>query len=98
MNLDNLMSEENLQTFCQQHHIRKLAVFGSALTDDFRADSDIDLLVEFEPGHTPGLAFFTIQDELSVLLGRQVDLHTLNSLSPYFRETVIKEARVQYAG
>lgn len=96
MNLDNLMNEKHLQAFCQKHHIRKLAVFGSALTDDFREDSDLDLLVEFELEHTPGLAFFTIQDELSELLGRQVDLHTPNSLSPYFRETVIKEARVQY--
>jgi predicted nucleotidyltransferase len=74
-----------------------LAVFGSALREDFRPDSDLDLLVEFEPGHTPGLAFFGMEQELSELLGRKVDLNTPQFLSPYFRDKVLAEAEVQYA-
>jgi predicted nucleotidyltransferase len=56
---------EKLAEFCQRYHIRKLAFFGSVLRDDFGPNSDVDVLVEFEPGHAPGLAFFTMQDELS---------------------------------
>jgi uncharacterized protein len=83
--------------FCQRHHIRKLAVFGSALHGDARPDSDLDVLVEFEPDHVPGLAFFAMEQELSEMLGRKVDLNTPRFLSPYFRERVIQEAEVQYA-
>lgn len=83
--------------FCRRHHIRKLALFGSVLRDDFRAESDVDVLVEFEPSHTPGLAFFAMEDELSEMLGRKVDLHTADFLSRYFREDVLREAKVQYA-
>ena len=82
--------------FCRRHHIRKLALFGSVLRDDFRAESDIDVLVEFEPGHVPGFAFVDLQDELSSILGRKVDLHTPGSLSRYFRDRVVREAQVQY--
>lgn len=82
--------------FCRKHYIRKLAFFGSVLRDDFGPDSDIDVLVEFEPGHTPGLAFFEMQEELSQILGRKVDLNTPKFLSRYFREQVIRDARVQY--
>jgi predicted nucleotidyltransferase len=78
--------------FCHRHYIRRLAVFGSALRDDFRPDSDVDVLVEFEPGRVPGWDFFAMQDELSDLLGRQVDLNTPNFLSPYFRDRVLAEA------
>jgi predicted nucleotidyltransferase len=67
------------------------------LRDDFRPNSDIDVLVEFEPGHVPGYSFVTIQDELSGLLGRPVDLHTPASLRPHFREAVVREAEVHYA-
>ena len=74
-----------------------MAVFGSALREDFRPDSDLDVLVEFEPGHTPGLAFFGMEQELSELLGRKVDLNTPQFLSPYFREKVLAQAEVQYA-
>lgn len=81
---------------CRRHFIRRLAVFGSALRDDFSPDSDVDVLVEFEPGRTPGLAFFAIQDELSRVLGRRVDLHTPASLSRYFRDEVLAEAQDQY--
>ena len=83
--------------FCRKNHIRRMAFFGSVLRDDFRPDSDIDVLVEFEAGHVPGLAFFTMQEELSNILGRQVDLFTPKFLSPYFRDQVIREARVAYA-
>src|SRR5947209_6954506 len=82
--------------FCQRHHIRKLALFGSVLRDDFRPESDVDVLVEFEPGHVPGFAFIELQDELSALIGRKVDLHTPASLSRYFRDRVVREAQVQY--
>src|ERR1035437_7478608 len=83
--------------FCQRHHIRKLAVFGSVLHGDARPDSDLDMLVEFEPGHVPGLAFFAMEQELSELLDRKGDLTTPRFLSPYFHERVIQEAEVQYA-
>jgi hypothetical protein len=85
-----------IANFCQQNHIRKLSLFGSILRDDFRAESDVDVLVDFEPGRVPGLAFFAIQDELTKLLGHKVDLHTAGSLSKYFRDDVLTEAEVQY--
>ncbi len=88
---------ERLADFCRQHHIHKLAFFGSVLRDDFTSDSDIDVLVEFEPGFVPGLDFFTIQSELSVLLGRRVDLNTPGFLNPRFRDQVITEAKVLFA-
>jgi uncharacterized protein len=92
-----LVPHEQLAALCEKHHITKLSFFGSILHDEFRAESDIDVLVEFEPGCVPGLEFFTIQDELSALFGRPVDLHTANFLSQYFRETVQSEAELQYA-
>jgi uncharacterized protein len=76
------------------HYIRKLAVFGSVLHGDARPDSDLDALVEFDPGHVPGLAFFGMEQELSELLGRKVDLNTPQFLSPYFRDEVLAEAEV----
>ncbi len=82
---------------CRRHHISRLALFGSAAGERFRPESDIDLLVEFEPGHTPGLGFFAIEDELTVLFGRQVDLNTRAFLSPYFRDEVERKAEVLYA-
>jgi uncharacterized protein len=81
---------------CQRNHIRKLAFFGSVLRDDFGPTSDIDVLVEFKPGHTPGLAFFSIQEELSEILGHKVDLNTTEFISKYFRDEVNREARVAY--
>src|SRR5580658_1298953 len=87
---------ERLAEFCRDNHIYKLALFGSILRDDFRPDSDIDVLVEFEPGHIPGLKFFALERELSELLGQKVDLNTPNFLSPYFRGRVLAEAEVQY--
>lgn len=82
------ISETVIADFCQRHHIRKLALFGSVLRDDFKPDSDIDVLVEFEPGYTPGLALFSIQDELAKLLERDVDLLTYKqvmSMENYIR-------------
>ena len=91
------LPKDRIAEFCRRHHIRKLAVFGSALREDFRPDSDLDLLVEFDPEHTPGLAFFGMEQELSEMLGRKVDLNTPQFLSPYFRDRVLAEAEVQYA-
>jgi predicted nucleotidyltransferase len=88
--------KDRIADFCRRHHIRKMSLFGSVLRDDFGPHSDVDVLVEFEPGHTPGLAFFGMQDEFSALLGRPVDLNTPGFLSRYFRDQVIKEASVVY--
>jgi uncharacterized protein len=89
--------QERIAEFCRKHHIKKLAVFGSVLRSDFRDDSDIDVLVEFEPNHVPGLAFFAMEEELSKILSRKVDLNTPQFLSKYFRDKVMKEAVVHYA-
>ncbi|MCZ6449278.1 MAG: nucleotidyltransferase family protein [Deltaproteobacteria bacterium] len=91
------VDRDKLADFCHKNHIRKLAFFGSVLRDDFGPDSDVDVLVEFEPGHTPGLAFFAMGAELSEILGRKVDLNTQKFLSRYFRDQVVAEAEVQYA-
>jgi predicted nucleotidyltransferase len=87
---------QELTAFCRRHHIRRLALFGSVLREDFSPASDIDVLVEFERGRVPGLRFFRIEAELSELLGRKVDLQTPQFLSPYFRDRVLEEAEVQY--
>ncbi len=91
-----VIDREALAAFCRRHGVRRLAVFGSALRQDFGPHSDVDVLVEFEPGRTPGLAFFAMQDELSAMLGRVVDLHTPASLSRYFRDEILTEAQDQY--
>ena len=82
--------------FCRRHHIRQLAIFGSALREDFGPNSDLDVLVEFEPGYVPGLAFFAMEADLSQILGRKVDLNTPQFLSRYFRDEVQREAVVLY--
>ena len=87
-----------IAAFCRRNHISRLGLFGSVLRPDFGADSDVDVLVEFDPGHTPGLSFFAMQDELGELLGRKVDLNTAGDLSPLFREEVVREAEVVYGG
>ena len=91
------LDQAKIAEFCRKRHIRRLALFGSVLHDDFGPDSDVDVLVEFEPGHVPGLEFFAMEIELSELLGRKVDLNTLGFLSPRFRSQVLTEAEVQYA-
>jgi predicted nucleotidyltransferase len=88
--------QEQIEAFCMRHHIHRLSLFGSVLTNDFRPDSDVDVLVEFAPGFAPGLAFFGMQEELSAIFGREVDLNTLNFLSPHFREQVRSSAEERY--
>lgn len=93
LDISNLPQDE-IAEFCRRHRIRRLAIFGSALREDFTAQSDIDVLVEFEPGGTPGFfGLFGMQDELAGMLGRVVDLHTPGSLSRYFRDEVLREAQ-----
>jgi predicted nucleotidyltransferase len=87
---------DQIAKFCRRHHVRKLAFFGSVLRDDFRPDSDIDVLVEFEAGFVPGLEFFAMEHELSSILGRKVELNTPGFLSKYFRDQVLAEAEVAY--
>jgi predicted nucleotidyltransferase len=90
------VDDGEMAAFCRRSHVRRLAFFGSVLRSDFRPDSDIDILIEFEPGHVPGLAFFALQDELGQMLGHRVDLHTPVSLSSYFRDQVLREAEPAY--
>ena len=91
--------QAEIAAFCRRSHIRKLALFGSVLRNDFRSDSDIDVLVEFEPNHVPGfIRLGGMELELSALLGgRKVDMNTPLCLSPYFRDKVLAEAEVLYA-
>jgi predicted nucleotidyltransferase len=93
------LDETTLARFCERHHICRLALFGSQLKGTARPDSDVDLLVEFEPGRVPGLlAIASMEIELSDLLGgRRVDLRTAEDLSRYFRDEVMRTAEVQYA-
>lgn len=95
INID--LPKKAISALCRKHHIKKLSLFGSVLRDDFRPDSDIDVLVEFLPGLTPGFAFFGIEEELAAVFGRKVDLATPGSLSPSIRDNVIREAVLQYA-
>ena len=92
------ISKDEIAEFCQRHHIRKLSLFGSVLRDDFTPESDIDFLVEFKPGKTPGyFKLISMEIELSTMLkGRKIDLRTPNELSIYFRGRVMAEAVVQY--
>ena len=96
MQVQVAVPKDQIADFCRRHHVQKLAIFGSALRDDFRPDSDIDILVEFEPEHVPGLAFFGMEQELSQIFGRKVDLNTPQFLSRYFRDQVQAEAVVEY--
>ncbi|MFY9822252.1 MAG: nucleotidyltransferase family protein [Thermoanaerobaculia bacterium] len=88
---------KKIAEFCRRHYVSRLSLFGSVLREDFGSDSDVDVLVEFEPGRVPGLAFLSMEEELSKILGRKADLNTPGFLSPYFRERVLSEAEVQYA-
>jgi len=91
------IDRDAVATFCQRHHIARLALFGSVLRDDFRADSDVDVLVEFLPGHIPGLRFIAIEHEFSELLhGRRVDMVTPKFLSPRIRDRVLSIAEPLY--
>ncbi|HUV62503.1 MAG TPA: nucleotidyltransferase family protein [Sedimentisphaerales bacterium] len=95
--LEQKMPKDKLVEFCKENYIRKLSLFGSALRGPLGPDSDIDLLVEFEEGHTPGLfSIVRMEMELAEMLGRKVDLRTAGDLSRYFRDEVVRNAEVQY--
>jgi len=87
---------DKVADFCKRYHIQKLALFGSVVREDFTPQSDVDVLVEFESGKTPGLAIITMEDELSKIINWSVDLRTPNDLSHYFRNEVMQEAFVIY--
>ena len=87
---------EKIAEFCQRNRVRRMALFGSVIRDDFRPESDVDVLVEFEPGYAAGFIFFQMRRELTAMLGREVDMHTAASLSPYFRQEVLDEAEEIY--
>ena len=92
------MPREAIAEFCRRHDIRRLSVFGSILRDDFGPESDVDFLVEFEPGKVPSLLGIAgMEIELSEIVGRKADLRTAEDLSRYFRDDVIRRAEVQYA-
>lgn len=92
------LPKEDIAAFCQKYHIARLWVFGSALTAAFGPASDVDFLVEFEPGHVPGLIKLAgMENELSGIIGRKADLRTPGDLSRYFRDKVIATAVLQYA-
>ena len=89
---------DKIAEFCLRNHIRRLAVFGSALRKDFRPDSDVDVLVEFDSGHVPGLIKLAgMEIELGRIIGHKVDMRTPEDLSPYFRQEVVDSAEIQYA-
>ncbi len=90
--VQNEYSTKELQQLCERYFISSLSLFGSTIHGDAQPGSDLDILVEFLPGHIPGFDFVQIQDDLTVLFKRKVDLHTANSLSRYFRDQVLKEA------
>jgi predicted nucleotidyltransferase len=91
------ISKNSLAAFCQRNHIRKLSVFGSVLRDDFRPDSDIDVLVVFEPGYVVGFNIIEMEKELSAILdGRKVDIINEKYLNPRLRNNIIESAEVQY--
>jgi hypothetical protein len=87
---------DQLAALCRRFHVRRLSLFGSVLRDDFGPHSDVDMLVEFEQGRTPGLGFFRLEEELATLLSRRVDLNTSASLSRHFRDQVLFAARDVY--
>ena len=90
---------EKIAAFCRRHRIRRLSLFGSVLADDFRPDSDVDVLVEFEPEHVPSLfRFIDMEFELSDILKRKADLNTPKCLSRYFRSQVLAQAEVVHDG
>lgn len=92
------LPRETVRRFCRKHHIRRLSLFGSVLREDFAPTSDVDVLVEFQPAQRVGLLKIArMENELSGLLGRRVDLRTPQDLSRYFRREVLRDAEVQYA-
>jgi predicted nucleotidyltransferase len=98
MNKNIVIAEDKIREFCERHYIRRLAIFGSALRDDFGPDSDVDVLIDFMPGHTPGFfKLFEMEEELSGLLGgHKIDMRTPEDLSRYFRDKIVATAQMQY--
>ena len=95
--LEEKISKEKLADFCKRNNIRKLSVFGSFVRSELQPESDIDILVEFERGLTPGLfSIIKMEMELTELIGRKVDLRTAEDLSKYFRDEVLQNAKLQY--
>ncbi len=95
--LEQKISKSKLMDFCKKNRIRKLSVFGSAICGELQPESDIDLLIEFEEGHTPGLfSIIKMEMELTEILDRKVDLRTPEDLSQYFRDEVMQNAELQY--
>jgi len=92
------VSKDDIAAFCRRHHIRKLSLFGSVLRDNFRPDSDIDVLVEFEPGHAVGWDILDMEEELSQLFGgHKVDMGQEKYLNRWLRGRILASAEVQYA-
>ena len=92
------VDKNRISEFCHANHIVKLALFGSVLRDDFGPDSDVDVLVEFEADHVPGLlGMARLERELTEILGHKADLRTAEDLSRYFRDDVVSHAEIQYA-
>ncbi len=92
------VDHDRLAEFCRRNHIRRLSFFGSVLREDFGPESDVDVLVQFEPGAVIGFRIFDIEAELSEMLGgRRVDLVSEKYLNPYLRDRVLRSAVVQYA-
>ena len=87
---------DEIAEICRRYRVHRLALFGSVIRDDFTPQSDVDVLVQYEPGHAGGFEFFRMRRELIALLGREVDMHTAASLSPYFRQEVLDEAEEIY--
>jgi predicted nucleotidyltransferase len=96
--LQDVIPKEKLEAFCKRNHIIKLSLFGSAIRDELKPDSDIDILVEFDKKHIPGLMDLAgMEIELAGIIGKKVDLRTPDELSRYFRAEVLSKARVEYA-
>lgn len=98
MSIHIAVDSDAVARFCAEHHIKRLAFFGSVLRDDFRSDSDVDVLVVFEEDHEPGLMRLSgMERELSEILRRKADMRTPEDLSRYFRDEVVANAETQYA-
>jgi len=98
MELPVRIDKERVARFCREHHIVRLALFGSVLTERFSEESDVDVLVEFDPAHVPGMIrLCRMERELSEVIGRKADMRTPNDLSRYFRDEIMNSAVVQYA-
>ena len=91
------VTEAQISDFCRRHHIRKLTFFGSVLGEDFRPDSDVDVLVEFEAGHTPGFCVYDIEQELSQLCGgRRIDMVNPKYINRWLKDNVLSTAEPAY--